>query len=99
MKRQMILFAGGLLPLSPNLVKVHAHLDAFADKAYGLTPAALDSDRVALLFKLYVEKTKGSEALESDSAKSEGIKPGMVLELLRENEVERRTKICIYTNY
>ena len=59
MKRQMILFAGGLLPLSPNLAKAHAHLDALADKAYGLTPAALDSDRVALLFKLYVEKNEG----------------------------------------
>ena len=41
-----------------DLVKAHAHLDALADKAYGLKPTATDSDRVSLLFKLYSEKTQ-----------------------------------------
>ena len=50
------------LTMPPDLVKVHAHLDALVDKAYGLKPTATDSDRVALLFKLYAEKTKGSPA-------------------------------------
>lgn len=49
-----------MMPL--DLVKAHAHLDALVDKAYGLKPTATDSDRVALLFKLYAEKTKGSPA-------------------------------------
>ena len=48
--------------MPPDLVKAHAHLDALVDKAYGLKPTATDSDRVALLFKLYAEKTKGSPA-------------------------------------
>ena len=47
------------LAMPPDLVKAHAHLDALVDKAYGLKPTATDSDRVALLFKLYAEKTKG----------------------------------------
>ena len=42
--------------MPPDLVKAHAHLDALVDKAYGLKPTATDSDRVALLFKLYAEK-------------------------------------------
>ena len=46
------------LTMPPDLVKAHAHLDALVDKAYGLKPTATDSDRVALLFKLYAEKTK-----------------------------------------
>ena len=46
--------------MPPDLVKAHTHLDALVDKAYGLKPTATDSDRVALLFKLYAEKTKGS---------------------------------------
>ena len=45
------------LTMPPDLVKAHAHLDALVDKAYGLKPTATDSDRVALLFKLYAEKT------------------------------------------
>ncbi|MGN0833869.1 MAG: DNA methyltransferase [Kiritimatiellia bacterium] len=45
------------LTMPPELVKAHAHLDALVDKAYGLKPSATDSDRVALLFKLYAEKT------------------------------------------
>lgn len=49
------------LAMPPDLVKAHAHLDALVDKAYGLKPTATDSDRVALLFKLYAEKTKGSQ--------------------------------------
>ena len=44
------------LTMPPDLVKAHAHLDALVDKAYGLKPTATDSDRVALLFKLYAEK-------------------------------------------
>lgn len=48
------------LTMPPDLVKAHAHLDSLVDKAYGLKPTATDSDRVALLFKLYAEKTKGS---------------------------------------
>ena len=44
--------------MPPDLVKAHAHLDALVDKAYGLKPTASDSDRVALLFKLYAEKAK-----------------------------------------
>lgn len=48
--------------MPPDLVKAHAHLDSLVDKAYGLKPSATDSDRVALLFKLYAEKTKGSPA-------------------------------------
>jgi hypothetical protein len=43
------------LAMPPNLVKAHAHLDALVDKAYGLKPTATDSDRVALLFKLYAQ--------------------------------------------
>ena len=50
------------LTMPPDLVKAHAHLDALVDKAYGLKPTATDSDRVALLFKLYAEKMKGSPA-------------------------------------
>ena len=50
------------LTMPPDLVKAHAHLDALVDKAYGLKPTATDSDRVALLFKLYAEKTKGNAA-------------------------------------
>ena len=46
------------LTMPPDLVRAHAHLDALVDKAYGLKPTATDSDRVALLFKLYAEKTK-----------------------------------------
>ena len=46
------------LTMPPDLVKAHAHLDALIDKAYGLKPTATDSDRVALLFKLYAEKAK-----------------------------------------
>ena len=46
------------LTMPPDLVKAHTHLDALVDKAYGLKPTATDSDRVALLFKLYAEKTK-----------------------------------------
>ena len=46
------------LTMPSDLVKAHAHLDALVDKAYGLKPTATDSDRVALLFKLYAEKTK-----------------------------------------
>ena len=46
------------LTMPPDLVKAHAHLDSLVDKAYGLKPTATDSDRVALLFKLYAEKTK-----------------------------------------
>ena len=45
------------LTMPPDLVKAHAHLDALVDKAYGLKPTATDADRVALLFKLYAEKT------------------------------------------
>ena len=45
------------LATPPDLVKAHAHLDALVDKAYGLKPTATDSDRVALLFKLYAEMT------------------------------------------
>ena len=45
------------LAMPPDLVKAHAHLDSLVDKAYGLKPTATDSDRVALLFKLYAEKT------------------------------------------
>ena len=44
--------------MPPDLVKAHAHLDALVDKAYGLKTTATDSDRVALLFKLYAEKMK-----------------------------------------
>jgi len=44
--------------MPPDLVKAHTHLDSLVDKAYGLKPSATDSDRVALLFKLYAEKTK-----------------------------------------
>jgi hypothetical protein len=47
--------------MPPDLVKAHAHLDALVDKAYGLKPTATDSDRVALLFKLYAGKMKGSQ--------------------------------------
>ena len=47
------------LTMPPDLVKAHAHLDALVDNAYGLKPTATDSDRVALLFKLYAEKIKG----------------------------------------
>ena len=50
------------LAMPHDLVKAHAHLDALVDKAYGLKPTATDSDRVALLFKLYAEKKKGSPA-------------------------------------
>ncbi len=50
------------LTMPPDLVKAHAHLDALVDKAYGLKPTATDSDRVALLFKLYAEKTNRSVA-------------------------------------
>ena len=46
------------LTMPPDLVKAHAHLDALVDKAYGLKPTATDSDRVALLFKLYAENTE-----------------------------------------
>ncbi len=46
------------LTMPPDLVKAHAHLDALVDKAYGLKPTATDSDRVALLFKLYAAKVK-----------------------------------------
>ena len=46
------------LTMPADLVKAHAHLDALVDKAYGLKPTCTDSDRVALLFKLYAEKTK-----------------------------------------
>ena len=42
----------------PDLVKAHAHLDALVDKAYGLKSTATDSDRVALLFKLYAAKVE-----------------------------------------
>ena len=38
------------------ICKAHAHLDALADKAYGLSPSCTDADRVAHLFKLYAEK-------------------------------------------
>ena len=46
------------LTMPADLVKAHAHLDALVDKAYGLKPTCTDSDRVALLFRLYAEKTK-----------------------------------------
>lgn len=46
------------LTMPPDLVKAHAHLDALVDKAYGLKPSASDSDRVALLFQLYAERTE-----------------------------------------
>ena len=49
------------LTMPADLVKAHAHLDALVDKAYGLKPTCTDSDRVALLFKLYAEKTKGPD--------------------------------------
>lgn len=57
------------LAMPPNLVKAHAHLDALVDKAYGLKPTATDSDRVALLFKLYAEKTE-RENRHDDQRKS-----------------------------
>ena len=44
------------LTMPPDLVKAHAHLDALVDKAYGLKPSATDSERIALLFKLYAGK-------------------------------------------
>ena len=44
------------LTMPPDLVKAHAHLDALVDKAYGLKPTATDTERVALLFKLYAER-------------------------------------------
>ena len=46
------------LTMPPDLVKAHAHLDALVDKTYGLKPSATDSDRVALLFQLYAERTE-----------------------------------------
>lgn len=57
------------LTMPPDLVKAHAHLDALVDKAYGLKPTATDSDRVALLFKLYAEKTE-RENRHDDQRKS-----------------------------
>ncbi len=45
--------------MPPDLVKAHAHLDALVDKAYGLKPSATDSERVALLFKMYAVKVSG----------------------------------------
>ncbi|MBR3221609.1 MAG: class I SAM-dependent DNA methyltransferase [Kiritimatiellae bacterium] len=53
------------LTMPPDLVKAHAHLDALVDKAYGLKPTAADADRVALLFKLYAEKTKAWNPTEN----------------------------------
>ena len=52
------------LTMPPDLVKAHAHLDALVDKAYGLRPTATDSERVALLFKLYAEKTISKETAQ-----------------------------------
>lgn len=49
------------LTMPPDLVKAHAHLDALVDKAYGLSPSATDAERVAHLFKLYVEKVAEKE--------------------------------------
>ena len=46
------------LTMPPDLVKAHAHLDALVDKAYGLSPSATDTERVAHLFKLYAKKVK-----------------------------------------
>ena len=42
--------------MPPDLLKAHARLDALVDKAYGLSPSATDTDRVAHLFKLYADK-------------------------------------------
>ena len=53
------------ITMPPDLVKAHAHLDALVDKAYGLKPTATDADRVALLFKLYAEKTKAWNPTEN----------------------------------
>ena len=52
------------LTMPPDLVKAHAHLDALVDKAYGFSrdgerpSLPTDADRVALLFKLYADKTQ-----------------------------------------
>jgi hypothetical protein len=42
--------------MPPDLVKAHAALDAFIDKAYGLKPTCTDAERVAHLFKLYADR-------------------------------------------
>ena len=44
------------LTMPADLVKAHAALDALVDKAYNVKPSATDDERVALLFKLYVQK-------------------------------------------
>lgn len=45
------------LTMPPDLVKVHAHLDALVDKSYGHTFED-DAERVAHLFNLYAERTR-----------------------------------------
>ena len=45
------------LTMPPYLVKAHAHLDALVDKAYGLAPFCIGTDRVVHLFKIYAGKT------------------------------------------
>ena len=44
--------------MPPDLLKAHRHLDALVDKAYGRKFAS-DAERVAHLFDLYAEATKG----------------------------------------
>ena len=49
--------------MPPDLVKVHAHLDALVDRAYGLSPSCTDSGRVAHLFRMYAEKATSRTAI------------------------------------
>ncbi len=45
------------LTMPPTLAKAHSRLDRAVDKLYSKTPFASDTDRVALLFEKYQEKT------------------------------------------
>jgi len=54
-----------------KVLEVTQQHHALVDKVYGLKPTATDSDRVALLFKLYAEKTK--RAWHNDSSQTDGV--------------------------
>jgi hypothetical protein len=43
--------------MPPNLAKAHKQLDRAVDKLYSKSGFKNDSERVALLFKLYEQKT------------------------------------------
>ena len=45
--------------LYPELMAVHAELDRLVEEAYGLQSGMEDTDVVAHLFDLYVEKVNG----------------------------------------